>query len=60
MNWGSLDAFLHMGGYGFYVWGSYLVTCGCIAAELWLLARRKRTLWRQLNQMQRLKHTPAQ
>ena len=42
MNWGSLDNFLAMGGYGVYVWGSYAVTALCIGAELWLLARRAR------------------
>ena len=34
MNWGSLDAFLSMGGYGLYVWGSYAVTFALIAAEI--------------------------
>ena len=58
MNWGSFDAFLHMGGYGLYVWGSYAVTALCLIAELWVLARRKRTLHKQLTQMLRLKNTP--
>ena len=42
MNWGSLDNFLAMGGYAFYVWGSYLVTLGLVLAEIVLLALRKR------------------
>ena len=42
MSWGSLDNFLAMGGYGLYVWGSYAVTLLLIAAELVVLARRKR------------------
>ena len=42
MNWGSLDNFLAMGGYGLYVWGSYGVTLLCIVAELWGLSRRAR------------------
>ena len=42
MNWGSVDNFLAMGGYGLYVWGSYGVTLVLIVAELLLLARRKR------------------
>jgi len=42
MNWGSLDNFLAMGGYGLYVWGSYGVTLVLIAAEVILLARRRR------------------
>ena len=45
MNWGSVDAFVAMGGYGFYVWGSYLVTAAGFAIEVALLvARRRRTL----------------
>ena len=47
MNWGSLDAFLAMGGYGFYVWGSYTVTAVLLAVEVILLRRRHRTLRRQ-------------
>ncbi|MBZ0094201.1 MAG: heme exporter protein CcmD, partial [Sulfuricella sp.] len=26
MNWNSWAEFFHMGGYAFYVWGSYAVT----------------------------------
>ncbi|WP_244505723.1 heme exporter protein CcmD [Nitrosomonas communis] len=33
-----------MGGYGFYVWGSYLVSFICIAGEIWILLNRQRTL----------------
>jgi heme exporter protein D len=41
MNWGSWNEFFAMGGYAFYVWGSYLVTLGLIIAEIALLALRK-------------------
>ncbi|HUL92987.1 MAG TPA: heme exporter protein CcmD [Burkholderiales bacterium] len=41
MNWGSWENFLAMGGYGLYVWGSYLVTLVLMVVELGLLARRK-------------------
>ncbi|HYU68031.1 MAG TPA: heme exporter protein CcmD [Burkholderiales bacterium] len=44
MNWGSWDNFLAMGGYGFYVWGSYLVTLALIIAEIALLALRRRSV----------------
>ncbi len=45
MNWGSFDAFVAMGGYGLYVWGSYLVTAAALAIEVALLiTRRRRTL----------------
>ena len=34
-----------MGGYGFYVWGSFLVTAACIAGEVvFLRARRSAAL----------------
>ena len=42
MNWQSLDQFLHMGGYGLYVWGSYLVTLAVLAAEVLAVRRRQR------------------
>jgi len=40
MNWHSLDEFLHMGGYGLYVWGSYAATLLVMAAEA-VSARRR-------------------
>jgi heme exporter protein D len=44
MNWSSVNEFLAMGGYGFYVWGSYGVTAVCVAMEILSLRnRRKRT-----------------
>jgi len=54
MNWGSWSDFWHMGGYGFYVWGSYGVTLLCIVAEIFLLAHGRRTLLKRLTQMLRL------
>jgi heme exporter protein D len=43
MQWGSVENFLSMGGYGFYVWGSYLVCAAVIVAEV-VLARVKKKL----------------
>lgn len=41
----GLIEYLSFGGYGFYVWGSYLVTAGVIAWEvLALRARRRRAI----------------
>ncbi|MBU0602558.1 MAG: heme exporter protein CcmD [Gammaproteobacteria bacterium] len=42
MNWESASDFWHMGGYGFYVWGSYAVTAVLLAFEVWAVARRGR------------------
>jgi heme exporter protein D len=37
VNWGSLDNFLAMGGYGFYVWGSYGMAVLCVSLEVFFL-----------------------
>jgi heme exporter protein D len=49
MNWGSVSAFLAMGGYGGFVWGSYAVAVICIVLEIALLAARHRKLRRELH-----------
>ena len=47
MNWASAAEFFAMGGYAFYVWGSFLATAVCITAELlFLRARRAQALGR--------------
>jgi heme exporter protein D len=43
MNWPDLS----MGGYGFYVWGSYLVSLILIVWEVVSLKQRKRALVQQ-------------
>ncbi|MBN9696362.1 MAG: heme exporter protein CcmD [Zoogloea sp.] len=40
MNWGSASEFFAMGGYGFYVWGSFGVTAAALLIET-LLARKR-------------------
>jgi heme exporter protein D len=37
-----MSEFFHMGGYAWYVWGSYGVTFACLALEIVLLLRRSR------------------
>ena len=44
MSWGSWDNFLAMGGYAFYVWGSYLAALGLVIAEIVMLVLRKRSV----------------
>jgi heme exporter protein D len=41
MNWSE---FFYMGGYAFYVWGSYLVTFVVIIVEIVAVVRRRRRL----------------
>ncbi len=38
-----------MGGYAFYVWGSYLVALIVMGGEVWLLLRRKSLVRRNEN-----------
>ena len=47
MQWNSLSEFINMGGYGFYVWGSYGVTFVLLAAEIIMLRARKKRLAQQ-------------
>lgn len=44
----KLAEFLNMGGYGFYVWGSYLVTALALAIEIRLVIGRRRQAVAQL------------
>lgn len=41
MNWSE---FFSMGGYGFYVWGSYLTALLLIGGEVLLVTKRKKSL----------------
>jgi heme exporter protein D len=42
MHWNSFSEFIHMGGYGLYVWGSYGVTLLLMLVEPVLAAKRHR------------------
>jgi heme exporter protein D len=46
MNWPDLS----MGGYGFYIWGSYLVSLIAIVWEVVSLKQRKKALTQQQQQ----------
>jgi heme exporter protein D len=50
VNWGSWDNFLRMGGYGFFVWGSYGMALAIVAIEVWQLKTRRR---RAVTELQR-------
>lgn len=43
----ALSDFLSMGGYAFYVWGSYIVTFAFMGFEILALRRRKKALLRR-------------
>ena len=42
MHWNSFADFVHMGGYGLYVWGSYGGALLLMTLEPFLAARRRR------------------
>ena len=48
MNWSSPAEFFAMGGYAFFVWGSFLVFALAIAAETIFVIHRRTRLLRQL------------
>jgi len=51
MHWASLADFLHMGGYAFYVWGSYGMFFALVLAEIFLLRRGHKVLLKRLKRM---------
>lgn len=50
MHWQSLSDFLNMGGYAFYVWGSFGLTLVCVIGELITLRLRRQRAIRQIKQ----------
>jgi heme exporter protein D len=46
MTWSE---FFTMGGYGFYVWGSYLIAFLLMAGEVALLIKRRKSLRQQVD-----------
>lgn len=48
MQWNSVSEFFSMGGYAFYVWGSFGATAAVMALESLLIRRRRRQLHAQL------------
>ena len=55
MNWGSAGEFFAMGGYAFYVWGSYGITALFLLLEIALLVFRKRTITQRLGRRIRMR-----
>ncbi len=51
--WNSLGDFLHMGGYGLYVWGSFGVTALSMIVEPILVARNRKTTLSRLKRQLR-------
>ena len=56
MNWASWSDFWAMGGYAFYVWGSFGLTAIVLAIEVLLVQQRRRTILARLGRIHK-KHT---
>ena len=48
MQWLSVADFLNMGGYAFYVWGSFGITALVAIAEVWQVWAKRREILRNL------------
>ena len=59
MTWGSAAEFFAMGGYGFFVWGSFVATAVCLAAEVALLRARRRNALAQVRTERMRNEAPA-
>lgn len=56
MKWASLSDFWNMGGYGLYVWGSYIVTVAVVVFEIYLLKKGRNQTMRLLKRMRNFEH----
>ena len=50
MNWSSWSAFLHMGGYGVYVWGTVAVTAVSLLIEVLVVRADRRAGFEEFDQ----------
>ena len=48
-HWSSFADFVHMGGYGLYVWGSLGMCAAVMLAEMLMLKARRRALANDVN-----------
>lgn len=48
MQWNSISDFFAMGGYAFYVWGSFGLTAAVMVGEMLLIRSQRRELLRNL------------
>ncbi len=59
MHWNSLSEFLDMGGYAFYVWGSFGLTAVVVTVEILLLRRQRKNILRNLRNELLSESTPS-
>ena len=59
MQWNSVSEFFAMGGYAFYVWGSFGLTAVIMVAEPLLIHRNRRELLENLRNEQLSERTSS-
>ena len=59
MQWNSVSEFFAMGGYAFYVWGSFGLTAVIMVAEPLLIRRQRRELLDNLRNEQLSERTSS-
>lgn len=50
MQWNSFSDFIHMGGYGLYIWGSFGMCLVTMLTELILVLSRQRNIQRKITE----------
>jgi heme exporter protein D len=48
MQWNSVSEFFAMGGYGFYVWGSFGLTFAVMGLEMLLIRSQRKSIHKDL------------
>ena len=59
MQWNSVSDFFNMGGYAFYVWGSFGLTAALMVLEMLLIRSQRRELLRDLRNELLSERTPS-
>lgn len=59
MQWHSISEFFAMGGYAFYVWGSFGLTAAVVVGETLLLRSQRKGILRNLRSELHSERTPS-
>jgi heme exporter protein D len=59
MQWNSVSEFFAMGGYAFYVWGSFGLTAAVMVGEMLLIRSQRKELLRNLRTEQLSERTSS-
>jgi heme exporter protein D len=59
MQWNSISEFFAMGGYAFYVWGSFGLTAAVVVGETLLLRSQRKNILRNLRSELLSERTPS-